>query len=417
MTQRATQPTSSDSMPPTHGQVPAPARRSLLIPVAILAGAIVIVALLVSLVMHAESKINKVALASEAKPVTVVAADGKSFRDTRKYVGTLRPWIEASVGPQYISVYVDTVLVRPGAVVKRGEVLATLDCRNASAESQAVAAEARAIEASQRAVADKSARLNQLLAGKYVSENEAEMTSAESASEQAKVAAEKAKLTKMTLDVNDCVMRAPFDGEVATRSIDPGAFVRPGMAIVSVVDRNTVRMTIDVPESDFDMVAAGILVNVHVVSTGKDIPAKISRRAPSADPGTRTVHVEIDMDDPKREIPVNTTGEVSIEVGEPIPATSIPLVAASVTGKKANIWTVEGGVAHQSTFHVLGEQGDNVFLDTSLKPGTQVVTEGQFVLSDGDHVQAKQVPYGSAQAKKPSAAPAAATEKMPEAKP
>ena len=38
----------------------------------------------------------------------------------RMYVGRLDPWIAASVGPQFVSAYVDTVLVRPGAVVKRG---------------------------------------------------------------------------------------------------------------------------------------------------------------------------------------------------------------------------------------------------------------------------------------------------------
>jgi len=406
----------SDSVAPTHGQPAPAASRSLVLPVAIVLGAAALIAVLASLVMRAESKVNKVALSSLAKPVTVVGANGTTFRDSRKYVGTLRPWIEANVGPQFISVYVDTVLVRPGATVTRGEVLATLDCRNASAESQAVAAEARAIAASQQAVADKSARLNQLLAGKYVSENEAEMTQAESASEEAKLAEEKAKLQKFNLDVNDCILRAPFDGEVATRTIDPGAFVRPGTSIVSVVDRNTVRMTIDVPESDFDLVAPGTSVNVHVVATGKDIAAKISRRAPSADPSTRTVHVEIDIDDPKRQIPVNTTGEVSLEVGQPVPATEVPLISATMTGKKAAIWTVEGDVAHKTTFHVLGEEGDNIFVGTALKPGTLVVTEGQFVLDDGDKVEAKRVAYGTAQANKqpPAAAPGS---KGPEAKP
>src|SRR5213082_3135264 len=48
----------------------------------------------------------------------------------------------ARVGPQYVSAYVGTVLVRPGAVVKRGEVLATLDCRNASAATREIAARA-----------------------------------------------------------------------------------------------------------------------------------------------------------------------------------------------------------------------------------------------------------------------------------
>src|SRR5262249_694852 len=159
-------------------------------------------------------------------------------------------WLTANVGPQLVSAYVDTVLVRPGAVVKRGEVLATLDCRDKSAESQAVASEARAIEARQKALASGPARLRTLLAGNFGSPNEAEQKAGQSAAEQAKLEAMRAKLAQKSIEVGDCVLRAPFDGEVATRQIDPGAFVRPGVALVSVVDRSTVRLVADVPEVD-----------------------------------------------------------------------------------------------------------------------------------------------------------------------
>ena len=80
------------------------------------------------------------------------------------------------------SAYVDTVLVRPGDVVKRGQVLATLDCRNASASSKAVAMQARALEAEQEAIAHESARVAELNEGGFASPNEIEKHAAESAS-------------------------------------------------------------------------------------------------------------------------------------------------------------------------------------------------------------------------------------------
>lgn len=382
------------------------ARRSPMIPAFIAAGVAVVLALGWALVRRAEGEVNNVALADAPRPVTVIPADDTTFRDSRTYVGTLRPWIDAEVGPQFVSAYVDTVLVRPGAVVKRGEVLATLDCRNASAQSQAVAAEARAIETRQRAVADQAARMQSLLDGGFIDPNTVQQNQAQSVSEEAQLAAQRAKLTAQTLEVNDCILRAPFDGEVATRIIDPGAFVRPGNSIVSVVDRNTVRMTFDVPESDFEGVSVGTPVNIHVIATDKTISGSISRRSPSADPDTRTVHVECDLADPNREIPVNTTGEARIEVGQPIHATAVPLYAASITGTKAALFVVNDGVAHKSNFPVLGERGSDLFLDTSLKAGTLVVTEGRTALSNGEHVAPTQVPYAAASAS-PSPAPAA----------
>src|SRR5579863_9754773 len=173
------------------------------VPLVITSGVLVVLVVGWALVHRAESEVNGVALAAAAKPVTAIAARGATYRETHTYVGTLRPWVEA---------YVDTVLVRPGASVKRNEVLATLDCRNASASSLAVAAEARAIDARQKAVADEAARLKSLLDGGFVSPNEAEQKEAQSVSEEAQLASQRAKLTATGLAVNDCVLRSPFDG-------------------------------------------------------------------------------------------------------------------------------------------------------------------------------------------------------------
>jgi RND family efflux transporter MFP subunit len=359
------------------------------------AGVLVILVAGGLLVHQAESRVSKIALASAPKPVTVVAAQDGRFREQRTYVGTLRPWIEAQVGPQFVSAYVDTVLVRPGAIVKRGEVLATLDCRNASASSQAVAAEARAIDEQQRAMSDEAVRMESLLDGGFIDPNTVQLKKAQSSSQLAQLAAQRAKLAASSLAVSDCILRAPFDGEVATRTIDPGAFVRPGTAIVSVVDRMTVRLTFDVPEDDFGVVAPEAGLTVRLLATGRTLPGTVSRRSPSADPDTRTVHVEVDLPDPSRDIPVNTTGEVKIEVGDPLPATAVPLDAASISGSKAALFVVEGGVAHKTTYKTVGERGGTLFVDPLLKAGAQVVTEGRALLADGDRVAPKQVPFAA----------------------
>ncbi len=375
--------------PPTPGE-PREPRPGLAVPLGI--GLLVLGVLTVGwlLVWRAESRVNEVALSATPKPVTAIAAQETTFRESRVYVGTLRPWIEAQVGPQFISAYVDTVLVRPGAAVKRNEVLATLDCRNASAASLAVSAEARAIDARQQAAAHESARLNSLLDGGFVSTNEAEQKEAQSASEQAQLASQRARLTSTALEVNDCIMRSPFDGEIATRTADPGAFVRPGTAIVSVIDRSTVRMTFDAPEEDFQIVTPGAPLTVRIVATGKVFAGSVTRRSPSADVDTRTVHCEVDLSNAAREIPVNTTGEARIDVGKPSPATAIPLDSASINGEKATVFVAEGGVAHKTTFKVMGERGGTLYVDTTLRPGTPVVTEGRTTLAEGDTVSVKE---------------------------
>jgi len=305
----------------------------------ILAGSAAVAIGTVVLSVRAAHEQNHVALSGSPRLVTVAPARETQYRDTRSYVGAVEPWVEADVGPQYISGFVETVNVRPGAVVHRGDVLAALDC------SASNAAEAELLETN-------------------------------------------ARLLRTRLDVHDCILRAPFDGEIASRTFDPGAFVHPGASIVSVVDRNTVRVTVEAPEKDFDALSPSTQVQIRMLATGTTLSAPISRRAPRADPSTRTIHFEIDVPNPARAYPVGTTATVQIEVGNPVPATAIPLYATTQQEGKAKVFVVEGNVARSLVLPVLGETGGSVFFaPDALRAGALVVTEGRAVLSDGDRVR------------------------------
>jgi len=352
------------------------------------AGTLALVAGGLFLVARAAAHDNDVALVTLPKDVSVVEARATSYRPHRRYVATVEPWIETKVGPQLISAYVDTVLVRPGDVVKRGQIVATLDCRNASAASRAVSMQARALQAQQTALAHEAARVAELEHGGFASPNEIEKRGAESAAKAAELMESEAQMQRASREVSDCVLRAPFAGEVATRTVDPGAFVRPGMAVASLIDRATVRVVAEVPEGDFPVVAPGAGVSVRPLAALQAIQATISRRSPAADLSTRTVHVEIDVPDQARALPVGTTAEVTLEVGEPQAATALPLVATAIRGEKATVFVEKDGLAHKAVYPVLGERGGQIFLGPALAAGSHVITEGRALLRDGDHVHA-----------------------------
>jgi RND family efflux transporter MFP subunit len=323
-------------------------------------------------------------------------------------VATLDPWVIADVGPQLIAAYAATVLVRPGTEVKRGQVLATLDCRESSATNRAVAMQAQAIEAKQKALANESARVTSLLDGGFVAPNEAEQKLATSESQLAELMATQAKLVGTSLAVSDCILRSPFDGEVSRRLVDPGAFVRPGTSIVSVIDRSTVRVTAEVPESDFAFVKPGTPVKIKILATGDEATAAISRRSPAASTSTRTVHFEIDLPDPERKMPVGATADLTIEVGKPEAATIVPGIAAAVKSDKATLFVLQGDRAKKVVVSVKGEVLGTLYLDASLPAGTRVVTEGRSLLVDGDQVVAQIEPTA-----KPSAAQPVSAEAKP----
>jgi RND family efflux transporter MFP subunit len=370
----------------TPGAVPGK-RRQQRIPIIIAVGVAVVLLLGFLMVARASSHVNKVALASLPVGVTAVEARATSFNSTRHYVGTLRPWVEAKIGPQLISAYVGAVLVRPGDLVKRGQVIGTLDCRNASAASQGISMQAKAISAQQVALAHEAARITELQSGGFASANEIERKQADSASKEAELMSTKARLERATLEVSDCVLRSPFDGEISDRTMDPGAYVHPGQSLAVVIDRSTVRVETDVPEEDFDLVKPGVKVDVLALSIGRHVVGTIARRSPAADESTRTVHFEIDLQDPSRTLPVGTTAELTLAAGAPLPAMEIPLAAAAVRGSKATLFLADGGQAKKVVVNVLGERAGRLFVDTSLPDKALVITEGRTLLKEGETIQ------------------------------
>jgi RND family efflux transporter MFP subunit len=360
------------------------------VPLAIAGLAVGVIGLMILLMVRARSQTNQVALTEQKKGVTATAAQASKYRPSRRYVGTVAPWLEARIGPQFTSAYVDTVLVRPGDSATRGQVLATLDCRNASEQSKALAMQARALHTTQEALAKETGRVSGLLSGGFVSPNEVDRRVAENSSKQAELLAANARLARASLEVDDCILRAPFDGEVAERFLDPGAFARPGSPVLTVIQREQVRILLDVPETDFAVVAEGAEAKIRFLALGTSITGRVARRAPAADSGTRTVHAEIDLPDARRSTPVGTTAELTLNVGEAVDASEIPLRAASIRGESATLFIVDGAIARKRKVAVLGEAGGSLFVSKEqLKAGEAVVTEGRALLADGDAIEVK----------------------------
>ena len=117
---------------------------------------------------------------------------------------------------------------------------------------------------------------------------------------RAKVAAAEAERTKTMLDYT--LIRAPFDGRIAARNIHIGHLVRAAasgneLPLLIVVRIDKVRVKVDVPEADAVLIQDGCEATVRVPSLpGTAFPAKVSRSGWSLDPGTRTLRVEIDVD-------------------------------------------------------------------------------------------------------------------------
>jgi RND family efflux transporter MFP subunit len=175
---------------------------------------------------------------------------------------------------------VTSVLVEEGARVRAGRLLARIDDRDLQARrSQADASIAEA-DAVRSDAETQARRMRALFADSAAAQ--AQLDAAETGLARADAGARAARAAARELEATSAYaeIRAPFDGVVTRRYVDPGAFVAPGAPILTVEDASRLRISVTVaPEA-----AAGLAPGRRLEATieGRPVPAAVEGVVPAA---------------------------------------------------------------------------------------------------------------------------------------
>lgn len=242
--------------------------------------------------------------------LTLAAAAEVPWRDTWRLPGrmTSDPDATQPLG-SVVEGRVASVRVFPGDRVREGDVLATIHTHEVMDARQAlVAAQAAALVADSAAVAAQrnAARAERLLANRAIAVAEAERARAAAAGAAAQRDAAQAELVRADgylehlvghdppSDVNphEALLRAPFDGVVTTRHVQPGEVVLVGAPLLAVARDAGLGVQLQVPESGAAALAVGSELRFEVAAyPGQPFTAVVRRVSPVVDPATRSVDV------------------------------------------------------------------------------------------------------------------------------
>jgi RND family efflux transporter MFP subunit len=118
-----------------------------------------------------------------------------------------------------------------------------------------------------------------------------QLAAARKRSAGASVVQQRSKLDEAEARIDEAKLRAPFDGVVARRHVDPGATLTAGEAVVELMsDARLVRFA--VPEAQLDALALGARVRVVFEREAVELHAQVSSIAPQIEAGTRVVIAE-----------------------------------------------------------------------------------------------------------------------------
>jgi membrane fusion protein (multidrug efflux system) len=338
--------------------------------------------------------------------VLVAPAEKKDVVLTSEYVGALDGYVNVEIRAR-VPGFLQSQDYTEGSVVKAGQLLFTIDPRDYQARvSEAKAALARA--QANLAIAEVTVRrLRPLADQRAVSQQDLDDAVANQRSMKAAVDSARAKLERADLDLSYTRVTSPLTGLAGTAQVRIGNLVGQGIPtlLTTVSDVEPIRANFSVTERDYlafrNQKRAGPAGQIPVrliLSDGSVYPfeGQLLFAERQVNPKTGTLAVTALFPNPKNLLRPGQAGRIRLGFEERKGAVLVPQRAVNEMEGLFQVAVVSpDGVAHVVPVKVGPSYGNQFVIESGLKGGEQVVTEGFAKAKDGAKVAAKPAPAGA----------------------
>ena len=185
-------------------------------------------------------------------------------------------------------------------------------------------------------------------------------------------------------------VNAPFDGYLETFSAKEGDYLNIGAVCATIIDPDPMRLVAEVSEKEISLVKVGAKAFAKLI-TGKRIGGIVSFVSTSANKGTRTFRVEIEVENSDRSIRDGVSVEIVI-VGSEILAHKIsPSILMLGDAGELGIRTVnENNLVEFNPIHILEDTIEGIWI-SGLPEQTRIITIGQEYVFQGQTVNVKEI--------------------------
>lgn len=310
----------------------------------------------------------------DAVPVLVMDSTAQSTTSTLIVRGRTQAARNVQVSAQTTGRIVSAPL-RRGAKVVKGQPLCELDPGIRAAEL----AEAQASLTEAEAEADASRRLSKK---GFAADNTLK-------TRQARQEAAQARLDRVKWDIDQLIIRAPFDGVLETDTAELGTFLAAGSSCADVIDLSEVKVTGFVSEQEIDLLAIGQQTKARLIN-GIEATGTISFLSRMADSQTRTFGVEVSLPNPEGRIRDGMTAELSIALperkGHLVPQSALTLDDLGRLGVRID----EDGIARFRPVQILSDAPTGVWIG-GLANQVTIIVVGQEFVRDGRKIVSTQM--------------------------
>jgi RND family efflux transporter MFP subunit len=274
--------------------------------------------------------------------------------------------------------------VREGDPVKMGQIVARVDnteylARQRQAQQQAEAARAQ-VDVAQRQFDNNNALVNQGFISKTALDTSMANLNGAKASYQAALSA----LDVSTKALDDSVLRAPINGLVSQRFVQPGERVAIEARIIEIIDLSQLELEATLTSAEAVNVKVGQIAKLLVEGTSEEVSARVLRINPSTQTGSRSVLVYLGLQShPLLRQGVFVQGSLGTQK---VQAVVVPLESVRSDKTKPYVQTLQDNqVVHlQVELGAKGEaDGKAVMALKEIKEGTKLLAPSAGAVRDG----------------------------------
>ncbi|MDR0184664.1 efflux RND transporter periplasmic adaptor subunit [Lysobacter arvi] len=282
-----------------------------------------------------------------------------------------------------------------GQKVRAGEPLAVLDDSTLALQQQQGEADLARIQAQLDMAARQEQRYAQLAAQQNIARAQYEQTRADRDMLAQERARAQALLAQTRLRRTQMVVRAPFDGVVAERSVQLGEYVETGAPVARLVDTGAQEVRVRAPVDLARHLAVGVPVEVSVGKRGAEAGDRtirshpVSALVPVGDEASRQFELRIAMDD--GELPVGTAVDVGIPDARKRAVVAVPRDAVILRRDGDYVLRVAANdIAERLPVKTGAQVGGLVEVQGAVKPGDRLIVRGGERIEAGQAVTIQQ---------------------------
>jgi RND family efflux transporter MFP subunit len=333
--------------------------------------------------------------------VAVIHAASGPASENLVLPGNVQAYYEAPIFAR-TSGYVKEWKVDIGAGVKKGQLLAEIETPEVDQQLRQAQADLGTAQANYDLAKTTDERWQGLLATDSVSKQDADTRAGDAAAKKAAQSSAAANVARLQELESFKHVLAPFDGVVTLRNTDIGALINAGQAagnaLFRVSDLHRLRIYVSVPQPyAASVVAGGSADLVFAEHPNKTYVAKVTSTAQALDPATRTLQVELQVDNAKGELFPGSYAEVHFKLPASAATLRVPINTLIFHSNGMQVATV--GKDNKLLLRRITEGrdfGKEVEVLSGLDPSDDIVVNPPDSATDGQAVRIAAPPPGPA---------------------